>query len=70
MSASTQPPEGAEDQKSRRGLSLDTANEGLHRSIVGASLLAMAVDQSMQMLNDRPQSRAGSLPQFEFACLI
>ncbi|TVT81315.1 hypothetical protein FPT12_20485 [Pseudomonas sp. H3(2019)] len=30
---------------------------------VGASLLAMRVCQSTSMLNVRPQSRAGSLPQ-------
>ncbi|AWM89901.1 hypothetical protein DJ564_03290 [Pseudomonas sp. 31-12] len=33
------------------------------RSPVGASLLAIAVCQSTSMLNEQPQSRAGSLPQ-------
>ncbi|MBA1378480.1 hypothetical protein FHK92_11745 [Pseudomonas brassicacearum subsp. neoaurantiaca] len=32
-------------------------------SCVGASLLAIAVWQSMQLLTVRPPSRAGSLPQ-------
>ncbi|TDK55496.1 hypothetical protein E1508_08495 [Pseudomonas moraviensis] len=35
---------------------------------MGASLLAKASCQSMQMLNDRPLSRAGSLPHWQ-SCL-
>ncbi|MCE6978095.1 hypothetical protein EI534_11990 [Pseudomonas frederiksbergensis] len=31
---------------------------------VGASLLAIAVDQSAEMLNVKPSSRAGSLPHW------
>ncbi|THF28356.1 hypothetical protein E5170_22020 [Pseudomonas atacamensis] len=33
------------------------------RPPVGASLLAKAVGQSTKVLNDKPHSRAGSLPQ-------
>ena len=36
-----------------------------HKNPVGASLLAMAVDQSPSLLNDTPPSRASSLPQLK-----
>jgi len=36
---------------------------------VGAGLLAKAVGQAMQMLNVKPASRAGSLPQVTAFCL-
>ncbi|AKV10579.1 hypothetical protein B723_30930 [Pseudomonas fluorescens NCIMB 11764] len=36
------------------------------KTIVGASLLAIAVCQSTLMLNTRPSSRAGSLPRWIF----
>ncbi|MEB2856235.1 hypothetical protein VKY20_11530, partial [Pseudomonas atacamensis] len=35
----------------------------LWKSIVGASLLANAIDHSMNVSTDMPLSRAGSLPQ-------
>jgi hypothetical protein len=37
--------------------------DGSARNSVGVSLLAIALDQAMKMLNVPPPSRAGSLPQ-------
>jgi len=37
--------------------------DGSAHNSVGVSLLAIALDQAMKMLNVPPSSRAGSLPQ-------
>ncbi|CAI8906103.1 hypothetical protein EMIT0P171_30328 [Pseudomonas sp. IT-P171] len=63
--------QGAESGRSGRSAGSKSRDTGLKvydGSNVGASLLAMAVDQSTSMLNVMPSSRAGSLPQGEYHC--
>ncbi|MCE6978284.1 hypothetical protein EI534_12985 [Pseudomonas frederiksbergensis] len=47
----------------REGCQFAGKSTSKHKTLVGASLLAMAECQLISMLNVRPLSRAGSLPQ-------
>ena len=56
-----------EQARSHKGSGVERKGCGITNQTVGASLLAIAECQATEMLNVRPSSRAGSLPQGEWS---
>src|SRR3990167_3172795 len=56
-----------EQAHSHKGSGVERKGCGITNQTVGASLLAIAECQATEMLNVRPSSRAGSLPQGEWS---